>query len=234
MINPCVQKPLPVTLLSFSAERKDEANVTLLWQTSEEVNNDYFQVERTVNSSAGFQIVGSVKGTDSSKSTVKYQITDVNKNSGYTYYRLKQVDLNGTYEYSSIVAVKGSKMPFSVAAFPNPSQAKTLLFKVGGLKAPEQLQIVIYDLSGKAIYQNDNQTASSDEQNLNLNLPGLSPGKYSIKVEVSRIWLLTPLLLSPDAANCQNTKKAGALSRLFSLSLLMSPEKLRDNHFYGI
>lgn len=183
MIVPCVQRPLPVTLLSFTGERQNDTSVMLLWQTSEEVNNDYFQIERTLNPSIGFQIVGSVKGAGSSKSVVKYQTTDPNDNSGYTYYRLKQVDFNGSYEYSSIIAVKGSKIPFSIAAFPNPSQAKTLLFKVNGLKASEQLQIAIYDLAGNAVYHNDNQMATPDQQNLNLGLPSLLPGKYSIKVQ---------------------------------------------------
>ena len=183
MIVPCVKTPLPVTLISFTAERTDEANVTLFWQTSEEVNNDYFQIEKTVNPSVGFQIVGQVKGAGSSKSTVKYQTTDLNDNSGYTYYRLKQVDLDGSYEYSSIVAVKGSNSIFSVTAFPNPSQAKTLQFKVSGLKSSEQLELIIYDLAGNTVYQNNNQTASPDQQHLNIGLPSLSPGKYSIKVQ---------------------------------------------------
>ena len=183
MILPCIQKPLPVTLLSFTAERKDNASVTILWQTSEEVNNDYFLIERTANPSAGFQTVGELKGAGSSKSTVKYQTTDPNDNSGYTYYRLKQVDFDGSYEYSSIVAVKGANLAFSITAYPNPSQAKSLTFKIGGLKASEQLKIAVYDLSGNTIYQNDHQTATADQQNLNLVLPGLSPGRYSIKVQ---------------------------------------------------
>lgn len=197
MIVPCVQRPLPVTLLSFSGERQDDTSVTLLWQTSQEVNNDYFQIERTLNPSVGFQIVGSVKGAGSSKSAVKYQTTDPNDNSGYTYYRLKQVDFDGSYEYSSILAVKGSKIPFSVAAFPNPSQAKTLLFKVNGLKATEQLQIAIYDLAGNAVYQNDNQMASPDQQNLKLGLPDLSPGKYSIKIKSRQDLAVDSFVLVP-------------------------------------
>ncbi|MCF0056356.1 T9SS type A sorting domain-containing protein [Dyadobacter sp. CY356] len=183
MIVPCVQKPLPVTLLSFSVERIDDTHVMLLWQTSEEVNNDYFQIERTVNPIAGFQVVGKIKGAASSKSTVKYQTIDPNDNSEYTYYRLKQVDLDGTFEYSSIVAVKGTMVPFSIAAFPNPGQVKTILFKVNGMKAPEQLEITIYDLSGKVVYHNGSQVASADQQYLNLRLPNLSPGKYTIKVQ---------------------------------------------------
>ncbi|MBE9463282.1 T9SS type A sorting domain-containing protein [Dyadobacter subterraneus] len=186
MIVPCTQKPLPVTLISFTGERLNESSVLLLWQTSEEVNNDYFQIERTLNPSIGFQTVGVVKGAGSSKSAVKYQTTDPNDNSDYTYYRLKQVDFDGSYQYSSIVAVKGSKMPFDVAAFPNPSQAKTLLFRVRGLKATEQLKIAVYDLAGNTVYQNDNKKASPDQQNLNLGLQSLSPGKYSIKVQSSK------------------------------------------------
>lgn len=179
----CDPKPLPVKLLNFSGARSDDANIILYWETTQEVNNDYFQIERTGNPSWGFQSVGTVKGAGSSASTVKYQTKDPNDNAGYTYYRLKQVDFDGTFTYSSIIGIKGALVPFSVTAFPNPGPSKEVVFKVNGLKEDEDLQVFIYDVRGRNVYQEDNHPFSPEEPNVKFNLPGLSAGKYSIKIK---------------------------------------------------
>ena len=173
---------LPVKLITFTGERLDEGNVALFWETSEEVNNDHFEVERTLNPSRGYETVANVKGAGTSQTTVKYETNDPNGYTGYTYYRLKQVDIDGTFEYSSIIAIKGGLAPLAVNAFPNPGQSKNIAFKVTGLKVSEQLTVVIYDVSGRVIYQNDNASRTSDQQVFLASLPQVPPGKYSVKI----------------------------------------------------
>jgi len=188
-VNPCAitlcsqRAALPVTLITFTGERLDEENVSLFWETSEEVNNDHFEVERTLNPSKGYETVANVKGAGSSEITVKYETTDSNNYRSYTYYRLKQVDTDGTFEYSSIIAVKGGLAPLTVSAFPNPGQNKNLAFKVTGLKVLEKLGVVIYDVSGRIIYQNNDASWTPDQQVFQANLPHVSPGKYSVKIK---------------------------------------------------
>lgn len=180
---PCTGSELPVKLLSFSGERIDNANVSLFWKTGEEVNNDHFQVERTLNPSWGYEPVATVKGAGSASSAIKYQITDPNDNSGYTYYRLKQVDINGTFEYSTVIAIKGADVPLSVTAFPNPGRSKNVTFKVNGLKVTEEMAVIIYDIRGRIVFQDNNYSISPEKPNMKFDLPELSGGKYSIRIK---------------------------------------------------
>ena len=179
----CTQKGLPVTLISFTGERRDDENVALFWETSEEVSNDYFVVERTLNPSFGYEAVATVRGAGSSAVNHKYETKDANDYAGYTYYRLKQVDLDGTYAYSSVIAVKGGAGLLKVTAFPNPGQGKNMAFKVTGLKRAEKLVVVIYDVHGRVVYQNNNFAMTPEEQIFRTNLSNMSLGKYDIKIK---------------------------------------------------
>jgi hypothetical protein len=193
----CDPKALPVKLLNFSGARSDDANVVLFWETTQEVNNDYFQIERTLNPGWGFQPVGTVQGAGSSASTVKYQTKDPNDHSGYTYYRLKQVDFDGSFEYSSIIGIKGASVPLSVTAFPNPGQSKEVVFKVNGQKLEEDLEVVIYDVRGKTVYHDDNHPFSPEKPNIRLPLPDLPVGKYSIKIKSKREQTNSSFVVTP-------------------------------------
>lgn len=177
--------PLPVTLVKFEGKRVDEANVVLFWQTSEEANNDYFEVERTLNPALGYTVVGKLKGAGSTSSRNDYRVTDPNSFINYTYYRLKQVDFDGTYTYSSIVGIKPAIVPLSIVAFPNPGQNKNLAFKVEGLKASEQAAIAIYDVKGVRIYADNSVYVNSEEKLIRPSVPYISTGKYTIKIKTS-------------------------------------------------
>lgn len=195
---PCAQITLPVKLLAFSGVRTDDANVLLSWETTQEVNNDYFQVERTLNPVLGYQPVALVKGAGSSSATVKYKTTDPNNHSGYTYYRLKQVDFDGTFTYSSIVGVKGATVPLSITAFPNPGQSKHIAFEVTSLKVAGELAVVIYDVRGSVVYQHDNHRFSPEDKQVQFNLTGLSAGKYSIKITGKQDQASTSFVIIPQ------------------------------------
>ncbi|MEM9849455.1 MAG: T9SS type A sorting domain-containing protein, partial [Bacteroidota bacterium] len=111
---------LPVELLYFYGERMDE-QVRLNWETATELNNDYFEVEWSLNTK-DFKPIGQVKGAGTTLEKQSYELLHPNPAAGINYYRLKQVDFDGSFEYSDIVAVKfdrNSKDELSV--FPNPS-----------------------------------------------------------------------------------------------------------------
>lgn len=177
----CRQGVLPVTLLYFTGERLDHENVLLKWETGGEVNNDYFQLERTLNPGVGFETVGTIKGRGTTSSNMSYQSVDRNDYNTYTYYRLKQVDLDGKFHHSTIISVKGGDGPLVVTAFPNPGQVKHIRFKISGLRQTSGAIISVYDIQGKIIYQNLNLIVSP-EQDVKLDLPNVPAGKYNIKV----------------------------------------------------
>lgn len=102
-IGSIVSWPLPIELLSFDAKPRSEV-VDLSWITATEKNNDFFNVERSIDGKI-FSSIGKVKGAGNSSTTLKYKLTDTKPVNSINYYRLKQTDFDGTYSYSKIVAV---------------------------------------------------------------------------------------------------------------------------------
>jgi len=112
---------LPVTLIGFGAELQNN-HVNLTWQTASETNNDYFGIERSLDGIA-WQTIGQVPGHGNSQVMENYAFTDNLQGivpQGVIYYRLRQVDYNGNFEYSEIRAVNIESNPFSLQIYPNP------------------------------------------------------------------------------------------------------------------
>ena len=98
------QQTLPVELTSFEAVRVDD-NVRLEWTTASELNNDYFEVLKSYDGEAFF-IIGYVDGHGTSSEVIDYSYTDSEPKRAY--YRLRQLDYDGQFEYSDVVAAKGN------------------------------------------------------------------------------------------------------------------------------
>lgn len=147
--------PLPVELLSFSAKLNNDFNVDIQWITATEINNDYFIVERSKDGQY-FENIVKVKGAGNSEQILSYSAQDVAPLPGVSYYRLKQVDFDGTVSYSKVVAVNSnaadiSAEPMSFSVFPNPSNSNTQI-AFYNVNASDEVQIKIYDLSGKEMH----------------------------------------------------------------------------------
>ena len=93
--------PLPVKWTSFTVEAKPNTNL-LAWTTATEINNDRFDIERSSNGK-NFKTIETVKGQGDSFKNVDYNYEDLSPISGSNYYRLKQVDFDGKYEYSDVI-----------------------------------------------------------------------------------------------------------------------------------
>lgn len=94
---------LPVVLKSFNAKR-DQNKVKILWETTAEINNDYFEIERSADVKS-WKSIGRVEGFSTTTIQQTYGLTDEQPLPNINYYRLKQVDLDGTLTYSRAVAV---------------------------------------------------------------------------------------------------------------------------------
>ncbi|MFA9214213.1 MAG: IPT/TIG domain-containing protein [Candidatus Methylacidiphilales bacterium] len=115
---------LPVKLLSFTANLADnEDDVLLNWTTGSEINNKGFELEHSING-VDFEKIGFVKGALNSTKINSYLFTDkaafMNLNSSIVYYRLKQIDIDGKFEYSSIIKINNSAELSFLEAYPNP------------------------------------------------------------------------------------------------------------------
>ena len=108
---------LPVKLSRFEGKHTVEGN-ELLWVTTEEVDNDYFQIERSTNAKS-FAAIGKVQGQGNSSAAYNYHFTDTEFGKGISYYRLRQFDKDGKFAISGIVSIDNGLI-LSTRAFPNP------------------------------------------------------------------------------------------------------------------
>jgi hypothetical protein len=132
---------LPVTLIRFSATKKDRG-VKLDWQTSEESNNQGFDIERK-HDGGNWENIGYVDGHGSTKENSTYSFLDLNPLSGMNYYRLRQVDYDGHTEFSRIVGVKIDSENV-VKIYPNPT---TGIIHIEGA----QSNVKIMDILGRPV-----------------------------------------------------------------------------------
>ena len=114
---------LPIELLFFNAQTEGE-NVKCKWETSSETNNEYFEVERSFNGKEFFPI-GKVSGFGLGTSTESrtYSLIDDDVCNDIRYYRLKQVDIDGNYSYSEVVAIDCSSDKKMINIYPNPAES---------------------------------------------------------------------------------------------------------------
>lgn len=112
---------LPVTLSSFTGVRKDDNTIILNWITETEINNDKFEIEYS-NDGIEYDKIGEVKGRGTSFKKNNYQFIhlEANDHANY-YYRLRQIDFNGNYEYHKVILLKPEISKSNIYASPNPT-----------------------------------------------------------------------------------------------------------------
>jgi hypothetical protein len=143
-----VNSPLPIELLSFEAIRNG-SKVDVSWKTISEKNNDYFIVERSKDA-VNFETVAMVKGSSNSNSLLEYLEVDFEPLVGISYYRLKQIDNNGTYTYSKIVSVNYHFDNTGINVFPNPSNGDFTI-NLDGFEKKEVI-VIVKDIAGKEFF----------------------------------------------------------------------------------
>ncbi len=146
---------LPVNLTNFTAKAQNNS-VLLTWQTSSEVNNGKFVIERSTDGQT-FTSIAEVKGKGSKDTQANYYLVDNRPQKGFNYYRLKQVDFNGDFDYSQVEVVNMSLLGNAeTLIYPNPANDYFNVFNaVGAVK-----QVQIFDLSGKKIMEVANPSSS--------------------------------------------------------------------------
>ena len=114
--------PVPVDLISFTGKLVG-SDVQLNWATASELNNDRFEVERRFEGETEFTTIGEVDGNGNSQEVLNYQFLDNNNNwpTEVAYYRLRQVDFDGAFEHTQIVAI-AKEGTFDARVYPNPTK----------------------------------------------------------------------------------------------------------------
>lgn len=138
--------PLPVELLRFEVEC-DGAEALIEWTTLSEINNDYFVVEKSYNAIDFFELT-QIQGAGNSNVPINYSALDPDPSSDITYYRLKQVDFNGTTEYHKIASTTCSPKGFTVDQLV--LNNNTLGFNITAAYA-EDVNVYFYDYRGRIV-----------------------------------------------------------------------------------
>jgi hypothetical protein len=167
--------PLPVDLLSFNAQVESSKRIKINWTTSYERDNSHFEIERSKDK-VNFMSIITVPSMGNSNGLQSYSIYDDQPGSGISFYRLKQVDIDGKITYSKIERVNISDSKSVADIFPNPADHKS--FNINLLKdAREAIDIKVYDMKGRLqLHQQFN-----DNRNIIVN-HHLASGVYIVKI----------------------------------------------------
>lgn len=166
-----VDASVPVELTDFTA-KINLKEIILNWTTSSEENNTGFEIQKSTNGK-DFEGIGFVAGNGNSLETIKYQFIDETPNLGENYYRLKQIDFDGNFEFTDIVFVHFEK-EIKVNIFPNPTSENVTI--QGDL--PTNSQIELINIKGQIIYQQSNFT----NEQLKIDLSDFPNGVYLLKI----------------------------------------------------
>lgn len=170
-----ILNPVPVELTSFMAKAQGK-NVELSWTTATEKNNNGFEIERKSGNS--WMKVGFVKGNGTMSEVSSYSFVDKNVSvNGKVVYRLKQVDYNGAYSYSSEVEVNLLPGEFALKQnYPNPFNPSTTISYV--LPKDTKVVLSVYSINGELVQTLVNEFQTAGEHSVNFNAAGLASGTY--------------------------------------------------------
>lgn len=174
---------LPIELTAFNA-KCDGNKVNIYWTTASESNNDFFEIERS-SDGINFSSVVKINSQNSNSSQpLNYSAQDNNPLNGKSYYRLKQVDKDGKYSYSSLVTVScqdAIAVSPVVAVFPNPA-TNNITIDMKGL--PGKKSLMIYDVIGQEMV---NKTLESQNENIQevIDVSAFAKATYILRLDVN-------------------------------------------------
>jgi len=172
---------LPVHLLDF-AGRLVTNSVFLKWSTSSEINSQYFDIERSADGIV-FNKIGTVNAAGNSSTIHNYSFTDAAAVE-HNYYRLKQVDIDGKFEYSKVIIIDNNNYGGNFRVINNPF-TDVLDIDFGKVQAGKT-DIRLLDVTGKEIYHTVNDVSGLSRMHINLSGRNLSAGIYLLQVNTNR------------------------------------------------
>ena len=181
--------PLPIELLSFTGEYTSKGN-QIKWTTASEINNDFFNLERS-SDGKNFESIVIIKGSGNSSQELNYGFLDIWAPEGINYYRLKQTDFDGKFSYSNSIALRSLKKDELFLVYPNPGSGSFVVsvkdFSTEGydIRITNSIGQIVFSLEGRR------------EEQLRLS-PELSPGIYTISIVINRIVYNKMLVIKRD------------------------------------
>ena len=181
---------LPILLSSFTATLMDNRYTSLMWVTSAELNNAYFDIERSADGK-NYAAIGKVDGHGTSLVKNEYSFKDESPLTGTSYYRLKQVDFDKKFSYSPIQSIINSTVTLStndISVYPNP--ATSAITVTVQMRKQQTSAIQILDITGRKAYSQSIDFNEGQNQ-FKLPLNDLPAGIYFVSIGGETV---TPLL----------------------------------------
>ena len=188
-----VSSIIPVELISFSSS-VNKNDVILNWTTATEMNNMGFEIQRMVNvkgqKSYGWEAIGFINGYGTTTETQSYSFNDENLSAGKYGYRLKQIDFDGTFEYSNAIEAEiVSPIKFSLGQnYPNPFNPTTTIrysipnVALSGVEG-SRVTLKVYDVLGNEITTLVNEEKPAGSYEINFEASHISSGIYFYKLQ---------------------------------------------------
>ena len=178
------ERPLPVNYISFSGSRKSDAN-ELKWSTAQEQNNSGFEIQRSVDGKR-FETIGFVKSlaiAGNSQTELKYSFIDFTPGNTTQYYRLKQIDIDGKFSFSSIIPIKGEKLTrIKISSvYPNPTHSFASVL----IESPNNEKVVlrVTDIMGRTLILKNISLVSNAANVIPINTSSLANGTYLVSID---------------------------------------------------
>jgi hypothetical protein len=167
---------LPVELVSFSGRNINKRTNLLEWETATEINSDYFLLERSIDGH-NFEIIGRLDAAGNSLTAIQYQLEDFDFQNKLDYYRLKIMDIDGSFEYSEILSIEISEDNSELIIYTNPGEG-IFHFQIPNANK-QDLQISIIDTKGCIV---EKRFIHIDNAELSLDLSYLLHGIYIVQI----------------------------------------------------
>lgn len=164
-----VDRPLPVELTTFRGELLPKGASFLSWETASETENDYFDLEYSTDGE-DFTFLARLEGQGNASTATKYSYEHPTLLGEMNYYRLKQVDFDGAYVYSPVIALRKEIREGESLVYPNPAHDFIVYVGAGAT-------LTVYDMYGKQIQQVRTQTGAET-----IDVRSLHPGAYLLEI----------------------------------------------------
>ncbi|WP_268121913.1 hypothetical protein [Roseivirga pacifica] len=177
------ESALPITLVDFEVRQTEDGAVELYWTTASEVNNSHFVIERSTDG-YGFSEIGFKTGAVNSTELVEYQYFDLQPPAGKAYYRLKQVDINGAYEYSPVRSINiTGEQQFNVVVYPNPVHSgQDLVLEFNGSRIEGRAELEVFGVNSTSVYKSTFEFNEGDKRAVVVPTNGFSQGLYIVTI----------------------------------------------------
>lgn len=166
--------PIPVELQSFTA-KSTSAGVKLNWSTAQETGSDRFEIEHSVDGT-NFAKIGSVKAAGNSAIQSNYEYLDLTADAGIHFYRLKMIDKDGQFKYSSIVKIEQSANQKPSGIYPNPASSEIWVQLSSGDNS-----VQVYNAADQLVYRKKIKQSSPAKKRIDIS--GWKNGIYLMVIE---------------------------------------------------